>query len=217
MASLRVIVAAAVSSTALLLSGCGSDSVDGTPGMEPHPVEVTAEGFVLGDPAAEDSVVIYEDFNCPHCVDLHAQLEEKDAVDTWISQGATVEVVPVNYLGPRTTHNFSGVAANALTLVAERYPDHFGAAQAALFEIRPDSTTDELAEGAVEQALRDAGIELTEQDVTDLNELAYEDWVNTATESAAANGVNYIPQVWVNGELVEEDNPGKLVDSINFD
>lgn len=183
------------------------------------PVAVTDTGFVLGDEAAENNVTIYQDFNCPHCVNLHAAMDEEGSMATWLEEGASVTVVPVNYLGPRTTHNFSGRAANALAMVANNYPESFLAAQAELYKIRPEKTTSELGDAALEEALVAAGIELTDADKTAIEKLEYKDWVDAATAAAAEKGVNYIPQVWVNDELKEapEDaEDGDVLDMVKF-
>lgn len=183
------------------------------------PVAVTDTGFVLGDEAAENNVTIYQDFNCPHCVNLHAAMDEEGSMATWLEEGASVTVVPVNYLGPRTTHNFSVRAANALAMVANNYPESFLAAQAELYKIRPEKTTSELGDAALEEALVAAGIELTDADKTAIEKLEYKDWVDAATAAAAEKGVNYIPQVWVNDELKEapEDaEDGDVLDMVKF-
>lgn len=183
------------------------------------PVTVTETGFVLGDEAAKNNVTIYQDFNCPHCVNLHAAMDEEGSVAEWLEDGASVTVVPVNYLGPRTTHNFSGRAANALAMVANNYPESFLAAQAELYKIRPEKTTSELDDAALEEALLAAGIELTDADKTAIEKLKYKDWVDAATAAAAEKGVNYIPQVWVNDELKEtpEDaEDGDVLDMVKF-
>lgn len=181
-----------------------------------HPVTVTSEAIIVGDPEATNIVKIYEDFNCPHCVELHKVLSEDGSIDRWIEEGAAVEIIPVNYLGPRTTHDFSGRAAAALNLVATKYPDKLGDAQAALFNIRPETTTTELSDSDIMDALEKAGVELTAADGAALAGGEHADWVNGVTESAAKAGVNYIPQVWVNDELIEKDTPEEVVDAVTF-
>lgn len=196
-----------------------SESTAAAAADQDFPVTVTDTGFVLGDEAADNNVTLYQDFNCPHCKDLHAAMDEEGSVAKWIEDGASVTVIPVNYLGPRTTHDFSGRAANAMAMVANNHPEHFMAAQEALYKIRPETTTAELDDATIEEALTEAGIELTDADKAAIENQEYKDWVDAATDAAAEKGVNYIPQVWVNDELKEsEDGQDEkdFLDSLSF-
>src|SRR5690606_16206249 len=98
-----------------------------------------------------------------------------DDVAAWAQgEDVAVEFTVVDYLGARTTHGFSTRGAALLALVADEHPEAWPAVQEALSELQPTSTT---------------------QSVPDTDLLG--------AARAAAAGVGYIPQVWVDGELVE--------------
>ena len=117
-------------------------------------------------------------------------------------ESVAVEVTVVDYLGPRTTHAFSTRGANLLALVADVDPEAWPAVQDALLAMQPSSTTEEVTTEQLIEAARGAGAELDEDDVAAQEGLAYAQWVDAATAGAAAAGVSYIPQVWIDGELV---------------
>lgn len=215
--SASVTKSAEPSGSASSTTSSASAAADASSAIGNHAVTVTDTGILVGDPEAAHSVQIYEDFNCPHCVNLHKALSEDGSIDRWIEQGASVEIIPVNYLGPRTTHDFSGRAAAALNLVASKYPDKLGDAQAALFNARPEASTTALSDSELIEVLEDAGIELTAADGAALAGGEYDEWVDGATAGAAEAGVTSIPQVWVDGERVDKDTPEELVAGVKFD
>lgn len=198
---------------AALLAGCGGADEE-TPAPAPSveqrvpaegttgTVTVTASSVVVGDPDAPERVHIYQDLNCPHCKELHGEMGADLAA--WAEGGdVAVEFTIVDYLGPRTTHGFSTRGANLLALVADVDPAAWPAVQQALFEVQPSSTTAEVTDEDLLSAAREAGAELGDDAAAQLESLAYSGWVEAATEQAAADGISYIPQVWVDGELVE--------------
>lgn len=231
-AALARAAVAGVALTALALAGCGSaeEPTEPTPepaqtqGAEPTAeqrvpaqgtsgtVTVTDASVILGDPEAPERVHVYQDLNCPHCQVLHGVLAED--VAGWVEGSeVAVEVTIVDYLGSRTTHAFSTRGANLLALVADVDPEAWPAVQEALLAMQPSSTEEITTEQLVEIA-RAAGAELDDDDVAAQQELAYAQWVDAATAAAAAAGVNYIPQVWVDGELVggeSHDETAELV------
>ncbi|WP_413451093.1 thioredoxin domain-containing protein [Georgenia phoenicis] len=194
---------------AALLAGCGDDPApddatgqrvpaEGTTGA----VTVTASSVVIGDPDAPERVHVYQDLNCPHCKALH----EETAADlaAWAQGGdVAVEFTVVDYLGPRTAHGFSTRGANLLALVADVDPEAWPAVQQALLDLQPSSTTAEVTDEDLLAAAQEAGADLGEDAAAALEGLAYSGWVEAATAQAAADGISYIPQVWVDGELVE--------------
>ena len=174
-------------------------------------VTVTEASVILGDPAAPERVHVYQDLNCPHCQELHGLMGAD--VATWAEGGdVAVEVTVVDYLGPRTTHAFSTRGANLLALVADVDPEAWPAVQQALLDMQPTSTTAEVTDEQLLTAARDAGADLGDEDVAAVSGLAYADWVAAATADAAAAGVSYIPQVWVDGELVAGETHDQTVE-----
>lgn len=205
----------------LLLAGCSSDDqprpsevatsdqtvVQRTPATATTgAVTVTSTSVVLGDPDAPERVVVYSDLSCPHCQVLHGLMA--DDVERWAAgSDVAVELVTVDYLSPRTTHEFSLLGANLLALVADTSPEAWPAVQSALFDRQPTSTTapalsvDELVEVA-----EGAGATLDDDASERLAQLAYSGWVEGVTASAAAAGVTSIPQVFVDGTQVSGES-----------
>lgn len=205
----------------LLLTGCSSDeqprpsavaSADQTVAQQTPTaattgaVTVTSTSVVLGDPDAPERVVVYSDLSCPHCKVLHGLMA--DDIDRWAAgSDVAVELVTVDYLSPRTTHEFSLLGANLLALVAEDSPEAWPAVQAALYDLQPGSTTD--AALSVEDLVavaEDAGATLEDDAADRLAQLAYSGWVESVTGSAAAAGVTSIPQVFVDGAQVSGES-----------
>lgn len=211
----------ALALSALALTGCAGSDEPAEPSPQQSPtassapsakqrtpaegttgtVTVTDDSVILGDPDAPERVHIYQDLNCPHCQVLHGLMAE-DVANWAQGDSVAVEVTVVDYLGPRTTHAFSTRGANLLALVADVDPEAWPAVQDALLAMQPSSTTEEVTTEQLIEAARGAGAELDEDDVAAQEGLAYAQWVDAATAGAAAAGVNYIPQVWIDGELV---------------
>lgn len=182
-----------------LVAACGSIDPEAPTGEAASAERVTLNptSVTLGSPQAEQQIHVYQDLNCPHCHQLHDIMA--DDVDRWV-QGdeVAVEVTVVDYLGPRTSHRFSTRGAQLLALVADVDPGAWQATQDALLAMQPSTTTEEISDEALFAAadiaeLGDAGPE----DLAD-----YADQVSAATAEAADAGVDYIPQVFVDGELI---------------
>lgn len=190
-------------------SAIGVDETEAAPAVEQltpaagttGSVTVTDDSVILGNPDAPDKATIYFDLMCPHCQVLHGVMAAD--VDGWIAgTDVAVEYVAVNYLGPRTTHDFSGRGANLLALVADKYPEQWKSVLDALFAMQPGTTTDVITDEDLTAAAATGGVTLTDEDLAAVTGMAYSDWVETATADAAAAGVNFIPQVWIDGALV---------------
>lgn len=198
----------------LVLAGCSSDeqprpsavaSADQTVGQQvpttttTGAVTVTSSSVVLGDPDAPERVVVYSDLSCPHCKVLHGLMA--DDIDRWASgSDVAVELVTVDYLSPRTTHEFSLLGANLLALVADTSPEAWPAVQSALYELQPESTTaSALSVDDLVALAEDAGATLADDAAEHLGQLSYSGWVEGVTAGAAAAGVTSIPQVFVDG------------------
>ncbi|HZK06151.1 MAG TPA: thioredoxin domain-containing protein [Actinomycetaceae bacterium] len=164
-------------------------------------VTVTESSVIIGDPDAPEKVHIYIDLNCPHCHMLHDEMAADTAA--WAEgSDVAVEYTVVDYLCPRTTHLYSSRGANLLALVADVDPESWLAVQDALLAGQPASTTDQVTTEWLIETARDAGATLDDDDIAAQEQLAYTDWVQGATAEAAAAGVNFIPQVWIDGAQV---------------
>jgi protein-disulfide isomerase len=153
-------------------------------------------GLAIGDPAAPNEIVIYEDFLCPFCGELEARANER--LTALADDGAVyLEYRPFNLL---TGEDYSARAAAAFAVVLkESGPDVAKAYHDLLFAEQPEEGADPYPDddwliekaveaGADEGAVR-AGIES-----------GASDWVEQATQEAAESGVNSTPTVLLNGE-----------------
>ena len=157
-------------------------------------------GLVVGDADAPKSIVIYEDFLCPFC----GQLEDTvgDRLDAAVEAGdVNVEYRPLAFL--ERISDYSPEAANAFAVVldesgpevAKEFHDVLYANQPSESGPFPDS--DQLVEWAV-----DAG---ADEDAVrpGIEDMAFEGWVEAASEAAADADVNATPTVLVDGKQVE--------------
>ncbi len=160
-------------------------------------------GVTIGDPDAEHEVVIYEDFLCPVCGQLESTSNEGLA-EAAADGEVQVEYRPIAIL--TRFGDYSVRSANAFKVVLEEAgPEEAKEFHDLLFEDQPaeddpDShfSDDELVDLAVE-----AGA--TEADVRDgIEDLAYEDWVNDATEAAVEANVQGTPTIILDGEPFAE-------------
>ena len=156
-------------------------------------------GVSIGDPDAEHTLVIYEDFLCPICGQLEAAANEGLA-EAAADGKVLVEYRPIAIL--TRFGDYSVRSANAFKAVLETAgPEEAKKFHDLLFEDQPaeddeDShyTDDELVDLAVE-----AGA--TESDVRDdIEDLAYEDWVDDATQAAVDANVQGTPTIVLDGE-----------------
>lgn len=175
-------------------------------------VTVTDDSVIIGNPDAAMTLTVYFDLQCPHCLDLHGFMAEDTA--KWAAgDQVAVEYVAVNYLGPRTTHNFSGRGANLLALVADVNPEAWPAVLDQLFLIKPAATTDTVTDAQLVAAAEAGGVTLSAEDIAALEDMAYEAWVAGATADAAAAGVNFIPQVWMDGAMLPGATSEEMAES----
>ncbi len=176
-------------------------------------VTVSANSVIVGNPDAAKRIQIYIDMQCPHCQTLHGVMADDKA--GWAAgSDVAVEYTVVDYLGPRTTHGYSFRAANLLALIADKDPASWPAAMQALLDNQPPTTTDTVSDHDLFDTAVAAGANLSDADLAAMAELNYYEWVQSATSVAAAAGVNYIPQVWIDGAQVvgaDHEETAKLV------
>ncbi len=157
-------------------------------------------GVTIGDPEADHTVVIYEDFLCPFCGQLEAQTSEQLA-ELAADGKVFVDYRPFDLLSS-SFGDYPVRAANAFAVVLEE-----SGAEAAkelhdlLYDNQPAEggpypSDDDLVDLAVE-----AGAE--EADVREgIESLAMEDWVTGATKAAQDANVEGTPTVLLDGEQV---------------
>lgn len=180
---------------AVIVGGAVLVSVLTQEDVVPTDVGSSQYGFVYGPENAPHTVVIYEDFLCPHCGTLEAAAGEE--LTEQADQGnVRIDYRPVAFLGEdsaRTLNAFKVVLEQAGPPVAKEYHDALFAAQASM-----PLDDDQLVELAVESG--------AEEDVvrSGIENMAQQDWVTAATQAASDDGVQGTPTVLLDGEPFDE-------------
>ena len=165
-------------------------------------------GLVVGEADAPKSIVIYEDFLCPFC----GQLEQTvgDQLDTAIEAGEVkVEYRPLPFLSRLS--DYSPEAANAFAVVldasgpevAKEYHDILFANQPPESGPFPDS--DQLVEWAVEAGASEGDVR------AGIEDMAFEGWVEAASDAASKEGIRATPTVLVDGEKVDAQTLDQMI------
>jgi protein-disulfide isomerase len=169
-----------------------------TSGTSAPPANVTAEsGLRIGEEGAPREVVIYEDFLCPACGALEAATNER--LTQAAEQGNVgVEYRPVSILG--RIDDYSMRSANAFAVVldaagpeaAKEFHDILYAEQPS--ESGPFPDDDWLVEKAVEAGAEESEVR------PGIEDMAFEGWVEDATEAFSQAGHTGTPTVLIDGE-----------------
>ncbi len=179
------------------------DTTGETPAVTPE-AATSDYGLVVGDSGAPTEVVLYEDPQCPLCAQLEAEVgtDLAAAVD---SGDLRVEYRIVSFLDEASTNDYSSRAANALAAAYDvAGPEVFAALHDSLFaeqtaEGGPGHSDDQLVDYAVEAGAEESEIRPLIEDG------AYLQWIENATDAMSRNDVSGTPTVFVDGELA--DNP----------
>jgi protein-disulfide isomerase len=154
--------------------------------------------IVVGQASAPVTVVAYEDFICPACL----QFEQADAaqLEAWVKAGTVkVEYRPVAILDRASTTKYSTRALNAVAAVVNSTPSAFPAFHKALFAEQPE----EKGPGLTDQKLIDLAVAAGAPKAaitTAVKDLTYEAWTIRVTEEASKDGLAGTPRVLVNGK-----------------
>ena len=155
-------------------------------------------GVTIGDPAAPDVVVVYEDFLCPFCGEL--ELATRDDLARLAEAGEVlVEYRPFELLGH--LGDYSARATNAFAVVLDAAGPEVGMRfHDLLFDHQPREAgpfpgNADLVDLAVAAGARESAV------APDITAMGESGWVDTATRSAAAAGVRSTPTILLNGEV----------------
>lgn len=199
-------VIAAVIGVGFLLASLTKDVEDDAP-----QAATSDYGLTIGSEDASADVVIYEDFLCPACQAVEAQISER--LDALAEEGeALVEYRPFAFLTQFGDYTERAVNAFAVVLdasgpeVAKEFHDELFANQPP--ESGPFPDDDWLVElavtaGAEEDAVRGP-----------IEDLEQQSWVTEATQEAKDAGVQSTPTILVNGKQVEGNTLDELVTNL---
>lgn len=165
--------------------------------VEATPAGASDYALGVGDPDAPTAVVVYEDFLCPFCAQFEAA--GGDELQRLADEGQVyVEYRPLNFLSrlgdysERATNAFAAVLDSEGMEVAKSFHDELFANQPS--EAGPFPDDDALVDLAVEAGADEERVRPAIED------LAFEDWVEKATEEAVDAGVEATPTILVDGE-----------------
>lgn len=178
-----------------LITNLGSDKPDTAPtGASGN------YGLAVGDADAPKSVVVYEDFLCPFCGQLETTV--RDQLDAAVEAGEVkVEYRPLNFLS--RLGDYSAESANAFAVVLDASgPEVAKQFHDLLFDNQPSEdgpfpSSDDLVDLAVEAGATEADVR------PGIEDMAFEGWVDAATDAASKADVSATPTVIVDGEKIE--------------
>lgn len=208
-----VIVVIIIAATVALLVGGkllydellkGKEDTPSTVAVSPTPgsyenVTVTTNSVIIGNPNAEQTVTIYQDFACPFCRDFHNGTDEQ--FNKWVEAGnLKVEYVVFNKLGGKSGNTYSNEAANLFAYVADTQPWLADKVASKLYALQPNvSNLKGPGLDAILDAVKEVGVEIDEADLPNIEDRAYLDWVTKITKDAADAGVGSVPAIYING------------------
>jgi protein-disulfide isomerase len=163
-----------------------------------------SSGVLWGKKAAA-TVDLFEDFQCPHCLEFEQQVGATLQADTRANK-AQLLFHPLSFLDANSANQYSSRAANAALCVSDISADAFVKYHSLLFT--PAVQPKEGTKGPDNtQLIVYAGqIGLTKDQVntvtTCIQTKQHAALVQAITENASKRGVNGTPTVWVNGKSV---------------
>lgn len=169
-------------------------------------------GVIVGDDAAPTTVTIYEDFQCPVCAAFEEEIGEE--LNAGIEAGTVkVDYRMVSFLDRASGNEYSSRALNAAAVVLDTAGvDAFKTFHDELFANQPEEGTDgpsddeliaaAVAAGADESSIRPA-----------VEDKAFAQWIENATDQMSTEGVKGTPTVFIDGELAGS-TPDEYADAI---
>lgn len=189
-------------------------SVD-TTGDRPEAVPSGVDGFgiMVGESGAPTTVKIYEDFQCPACAQFEASTTEQ--LDAAIEEGRVqVDYRLVSFLDNASSNEYSSRAMNAALAVLDTAGvEAFKEFHDILFANQPAEGGEGWSDAQLIQYAVQSG---AEEDAirADVEDKAYEQWIENATDRMSRDGVTGTPTVFVDGERVDGDPAQALQDAL---
>ncbi|GAB2608081.1 hypothetical protein GCM10027168_46360 [Streptomyces capparidis] len=172
--------------------------------------------ITYGDPAAKDTLAVYEDPRCPYC----AMFEQAnaDTITRLADEGRfKVEYHLATFLDDNLGGSGSKRALNALGAAAQEGPAKFAAFHKVLYANHPDERDDAYADTGhlLDLAGKVPGLRTPEFDAAVRN-LTYMPWVKKVSDAFDESGVSGTPTVLLNGKKLEVLSGGRSVTPAQF-
>jgi protein-disulfide isomerase len=177
------------------------------------PANAAGTTIVVGSATAPVTVDLYEDFQCPNCKAFEA--ESGQTIAQLIAAGTVqAHYHGMAFLDTSANDQYSTRALNAAAVVlATAGPDAFQAFHDLLFANQPPETGSGLTDDQLVAYAQQAGA--TGSSVrTDIQGLAYGDWVKKSTDQASKDGVTGTPTVLVDGKPLSDHSPDGLTAAV---
>jgi protein-disulfide isomerase/uncharacterized membrane protein YphA (DoxX/SURF4 family) len=167
-----------------------------------------ANGVVFGKPAAA-TVDVYEDFQCPHCLEFEQAVSKTMDADVRANK-AQVRFHTLSFLDSSSSGNrYSSRAANAALCASDVSVDDFVAYHNYLFrpQIQPAEGSNGRTDSELEKYAQAVGIKGSKLSTFDscVSTEQHKALVQAITDHASAAGVNATPTVKVNGKSINPD------------
>jgi protein-disulfide isomerase len=166
-----------------------------------------------------NQIVIYQDYQCPIC----KYFEEPNAtqIKSWVEKGeATIEFHPISFLDGQSLNEYSSRSTNAALCVANSQPGKFFDVNTALYSNQPEENTAGPNDTKLKETLSAAGVELTSEITSCIDQKRYSKYIENTTAEAfrnpAVTGTEVLggtPYILVNGNLYDWE--GKLENLAN--
>jgi protein-disulfide isomerase len=163
-----------------------------------------ANGVVWGKAAAA-TVDLFEDFQCPHCLEFEEQVGATLQADTRADK-SQLRFHTLSFLDSNSANQYSSRAANAALCVSDVSTDAFVRFHSLLFSasVQPKEGTAGPSNAQLSVYAGQAG--LTKAQVTTvttcIDTKQHAALVTAITDNSSKRGVNSTPTVWVNGKAV---------------
>lgn len=192
----------------------------------PQPGEATPAaseehtGTIIGDPDAPVTMVIYADYQCPHCRDFHADIEPRIINDFVRTGMVKLELVDFPVIGMESVDDVfddskeSVQAAEAASCAAEQ--DAFMPYREALYAGTLQPNSGALSNDTLMSLANELGLD-SEAFGACLESGRYEEFIHTGLSEGLDKGISSTPSFIINGEVTMLTNGGyePLADQLN--
>ncbi len=201
-----VVLAVIVVTVVVLLNRDG----EADPSAADGPAQATADGaYVVGNPDADVTVTIVEDFQCPACQQFESivgeQLDEYAAGDE-----VRLEYRSIAFLDNASSTNYSSRALNASACMMDQGQETWLTWHGLIFDQQPAEGGPGLTNSELAAIAGQAGADEAEMS-TCIEDNTYGDWVKATTEKVMSEDFTGTPSVYVDGEKIETQN---LIDTV---
>jgi len=167
-------------------------------------VTVTDVGVMVGSESAPAQVRIFADPRCPFCAQLDEMLAE--STSEWArGDQVAVEHIILTFLDDGSRVTFSARAGNLLAVVADQAPEHWETALEVVYEMQPESPSDDTSDEELLSALEEAGVPIDDAFRSAVVSMEFDRRNQDLNEWAATDvGVTGVPTVYVNDEAITD-------------